>query len=142
MTTINTENNKTIARRFLQLVSEKNLEEICEMITPTWTMYGGLPNLPQGATGMRELFKHLDTVQQVWTISDIIAEGDKVVVRATNTCTQEMFFGVPAKGKQQVFTAMFMLKIVDGKIEEIFRTADDLGRVFQLGGCVIHCSSN
>src|SRR3954469_228409 len=142
MTTSTTENNKAIACRFLQFVSEKNLEALCEMITPTWTMYGGLPNLPQGETGMRELFKHLGTVEQVWTINDVIAEGEKVVVRATNTCTQETFFGVPGKNKQQVFTAMFMLKIVDGKIEEVFRNADDLGRVFQLGGKVIPCSYN
>jgi predicted ester cyclase len=142
MTTLISENNKAIARRFLQLVSEKNFDELCQVITPTWTMYGGLPNLPQGSAGMRELCKHLSTIQQVWTITDIIAEGDKVVVRATNTCTQDDCFGVPVKDKQQIFTAMFMFKIVDGKIEEIFRNADDLGRIFQLGGKVTLCSDN
>src|SRR5690349_3031745 len=142
MTTTTTENNKAIARRFLELVSEHNLDALCDMITPDWKMYGGLPNLPQGPAGMRQLFEHLSTVKQVWKINDMVAEGDKVVVRATNTCIQDAFFCVPGKGKQQVFTAMFMQTIVDGKIEETFRNADDLGRVFQLGGQVMSGSSN
>lgn len=32
----------------------------------------------------------------VWMILTLpAAEGDKVVVRATNTCAQESFFGIP-----------------------------------------------
>lgn len=142
MKTTVTENNKAIACKFMQFVSEHNLEGLCKMITPTWTLYGGLPNLPKGQEGMHKLFEHLSTVKQVWTINDIVAEGDTVVVRATNTCTQNEFFGVPGNGKQQVFTAMFMHKFIDGKIDETFRNADDLGRVFQLGGQVIQGSSS
>ena len=142
METTITENNKATARKFMQFVSEHNLEELCKMITPTWTMYGGLPNLPKGQEGMHKLFEHLRLVKQVWTINDIVAESDKVVVRATNTCMQDESFGIPVKGKQQVFTAMFMHKFVDGKIDETFRNADDLGRVFQLGGQVVQGSSS
>lgn len=130
------ENNKAIGCRFLQLVSEKNIEEMRTMITPDWTMYGGLPNLPTGEEGLNILMQHLNTVEQVWTINDVVAEEDKVVVRATNNCTQDSFFGLPGKGKQQVFTAMFLHKIVDGKIAITWRNADDLGRLFQLGGII------
>lgn len=135
MTTI-IENNKAIGCRFLHLVSEKNIEEMRTIITPDWTMYGGLPNLPKGVEGLNILMQHLNAVEQVWTINDVVAEEDKVVVRATNTCTQDSFFGVPGKNKQQVFTAMFLHKIVDGKIAATWRNADDLGRVFQLGGII------
>src|SRR5689334_2692921 len=93
------ENNKAIGRRFLELVTEKNLNGMCDMITPSWKMIGGPPGLPEGKAGLEVLFKHLSTVQQVWTINDVIAENDKVVVRATNTCTQDEFFGVPGTGK-------------------------------------------
>jgi predicted ester cyclase len=135
---ITAENNKTIARRFLELVSENNADEMCTMITEDWTMFGGPPNLPKGKTGLRELLKHLTNIKQQWTINDVIAEDDKVLVRATNTCsTQDSFFGIPGKDKQQVFTAMFLHRIVDGKITETWRNADDLGRVFQLGGQVV-----
>lgn len=79
------ENNKIIARRWLELISEHRIEDICEMTAPTWTMRGGPPSLPSGPDGVRELFRTIGPVIQKWAIEDVIAEGDKVVVRATNT---------------------------------------------------------
>ena len=103
------------------------------MTAPTWTMHGGPPELPSGAEGVRELFRQIGPIDQKWTIEDIIAEGDKVVVRATNTCVQDSFLGIPGGGRRQTFTAMFIHTIADGKIIETWRNADDLGRILQLG---------
>src|SRR5215216_7201209 len=127
------ERNKATARRWLQLVSEHDVEGICEMTAPTWTMHGGPPALPRGHEGVRELFRTIGPVDQTWTIDDVIAEGDKVVVRATNSCLQESFLGVPANGRRQTFTATFIHRITDGEIQETWRNADDLGRLLQLG---------
>ena len=128
------EENKKIARRFLDLVGEYKVEELCEMIAPTWTMHGGPPGgLPPGPDGLRELFRTFGQIEQQWTIEDVIAEGDKVAVRATNTCLQENFFGIPSHGRWQTFTATFIHWITEGKIRETWRNADDLGRVLQLG---------
>jgi predicted ester cyclase len=60
-----------------------------------------------------------------------------VVIRATNTCVQESFFGIPGLGRRQTFSAMFIFRIADGKIVETWRNADDLGRVFQLGAFLV-----
>jgi predicted ester cyclase len=103
------------------------------MTAPTWKMHGGPPELPCGLEGVRSLFRQIGPIDQKWTIEDVIAEGDKVVVRATNTCIQESFLGIPGRGRQQKFTAMFIHQIADGKIVETWRNADDLGRLFQLG---------
>jgi hypothetical protein len=130
------EDNKIIARQWFKLISEHRIEEICEMTDPNWKMHGGPPNLSSGPDGVRELFEIIGPIAQTWTVEDIIAEGDKVVVRLTNTCVQESFFGIPGRGRRQIFTAMFIHWIVDGKIVETWRNADDLGRVFQLGGRV------
>jgi len=127
------ENNKIIARRFLELVSEHKVEELCAMVAPAWTMHGGPPKLSSGPDGIRELFGMFGPIEQKWTIDDFIAEGDKVVVRATNTCLQESFLGIPSNGRSQTFTATFIHWIVEGKILETWRNADDLGRVLQLG---------
>jgi predicted SnoaL-like aldol condensation-catalyzing enzyme len=127
------EDNKIIAQRWFQLINEHKLEEICEMTAPTWRMHGGPPKLLPGPDGVRELFRTFGSITQKWTIEDVIAEGDKVVVRATNTCIQESFLGIPARGQRQTFTATFILQIADGKIIETWRNADDLGRVLQLG---------
>ena len=127
------EDNKTIARRFLELVSEHNIEEISEMVAPTWRMHGGPPALPPGPDGIPEPFRTIGPIDQEWAIDDEIAEGDKVVVRATNTCVQESFLGIPGRGRRQTFTATFIHRIADGKILETWRNADDLGRLLQLG---------
>ncbi|MDZ8087513.1 MAG: ester cyclase [Nostoc sp. DedQUE12b] len=127
------EDNKIIAQRWIELISEHKIEEICEITAPNWKMHGGLPGLPLGPEGVRKLFGSFGPIQQKWTIEDVIAEGDKVVVRATNTCIQESFLGIPSRGRQQTFTATFIHYIADGKIIETWRNADDLGRVLQLG---------
>ncbi|MBU7587503.1 MAG: ester cyclase [Nostoc sp. TH1S01] len=127
------ENNKIIARRWFELISEHNVEAICAMTASTWKLHGGPPQLAQGPDGVRQLFSSFGEIKQKWLIEDEIAQEDKVVVRATNTCTQESFFGIPAHGKQQTFTATFIHQIVDGKIIETWRNADDLGRILQLG---------
>lgn len=127
------EENKRIARRFLELVSEHDVEALCGMVARTWTMQGGPPGLPPGPDGLRELFRTFGEIDQTWTIEDVIAEGDKVVMRATNRCLQESFLGVPSHGQWQTFSAIFIHRIADGKIVETWRNADDLGRLLQLG---------
>jgi predicted ester cyclase len=96
-------------------------------------MYGGPPGLPAGEAGIRQLFATFGRVEQQWTIDDVIATTDKVVVRATNSVDQDSFFGVPSYGRRQVFSAMFIHHIADGLIQQTWRNADDLGRLLQLG---------
>ena len=100
---------------------------------PDWQLHGGPPNLPSGPAGLCVLAAHLRDVTQTWTVEDVIAAGDRVVLRATNRCEQPSFLGVPAAGVQQVFTATFIFRICDGMVHEIWRNADDLGRLMQLG---------
>jgi predicted ester cyclase len=133
--TINVENNKTIAKRFLELVSEGNVEEVCQVVSPSWKMHigSGKAELPYGHEGIRKLFESFGEIKQQWIVNDVIAEENKVAVRATNHCLQQSFLGVPSHGRPQTFTATFIHRIVNGKIQETWRNADDLGRVLQLG---------
>ncbi len=83
--TIEIEYNKLIACKFLELVSEGNVEKICEMIASDWNMHIGLSTfkIPSGHEGMRRLFETFGQIKQQWIIEDVLAEGDKVAVRAT-----------------------------------------------------------
>ena len=129
--------NKRTAVRFLELIGDGDLEQMGALIAPTWTMEGCPPDLPAGHEGLRVLFDHIGGVQQRWTVDDVVAEGDKVVVRATNHCTQDSFFGIPGRGIQQVFTATFTMQIVDGLIVRTWRNAADLQRLLQLGARIV-----
>jgi len=77
--------NKRIATRWLDLVSEGDVEQICRCTASTWRLHGGPPELAEGHDGVRALFGHIGPIEQKWSIDDVIAEGDRVVVRATNS---------------------------------------------------------
>jgi SnoaL-like domain len=126
--------NKALAARWLELVSAGSVDELCEITASDWRMHGGPPSLPSGPDGIRALFRTFGSIEQTWTIHDVIAEGTKVVIRATNSCVQDSFLGLPGRGRRQNFTATFIFRVVDGQVCEIWRNADDLGRLLQLGG--------
>ena len=125
--------HKALAVRWLHLVSAGDVDELCRLCDPEWTMEGGPPDLPAGHAGLRALFAGFGEITQEWTIDDVIAEGDKVAVRATNRCTQDSLFGLPAAGIEQVFTATFVFQIRDGLVLRTWRNAADLQRLLQIG---------
>ena len=129
--------NKQLAVRWLDLVSSGDVDAICALTAPDWTMEGGPPDLPEGHAGVRALFATFGDITQTWHVDDVIAEGDRVAVRATNRCVQDSFFGVPAAGVEQVFTATFVFQIVDGVVRRVWRNAADLQRLLQLGARVL-----
>ena len=90
-----------------------------------------------GPDGIRALFATFGEITQTWQIDDVIGEGDKVVVRATNRCVQDSFFGVPAAGVEQVFTAMFTFQFADGLTVRAWRNAADLQRLLQLVAWIV-----
>jgi len=59
------------------------------------------------------LFDSFGEITREWTIDDVIADGDRVAVRATNRCVQDSFFGIPAAGFELVFTATFIFETRD-----------------------------
>ena len=129
--------NKQRAAHWFDAISCGDIPALCAMTSPDWIMVGGPPDLPQGHAGIRALFQHIGEIDQTWSIDDMIAEGDKVAVRATNTCVQESFFGVPAAAIRQVFTATFILQFADGCVIRTWRNAGDLQRLLQLGARIL-----
>jgi len=69
-----------------------------------------------------------------YTIEDMIAEGDKVVTRFTWRGTHKGdFMGIPATGKEVVFTSILICRIAEGKIAEEWEEFDSMGFMVQLG---------
>jgi predicted ester cyclase len=67
-------------------------------------------------------------------VDDILAEGDKVCLRATFRGVHEHdFMGIPASGKQATTSLMIIYRIQDGKIVEHWMNADSLTLFQQLG---------
>jgi predicted ester cyclase len=68
------------------------------------------------------------------TIEDLIAEGDKVVVRMTMHGTQQGALGsIPPTGKQVALSTIDVVRIAGGQIAEEWGIDDRLGLLQQLG---------
>jgi steroid delta-isomerase-like uncharacterized protein len=68
------------------------------------------------------------------TVEDIVAEGDKVVVRWKSSGThQGEFMGVAPTGRHVTFTGMRLFRIADNKIVESWVNIDERGLQEQLG---------
>src|SRR5256885_2596859 len=69
-----------------------------------------------------------------FTVEDVIAEGDKVVVRWSRRGTHlGDYQGRPATGKTVWVTGMSLFRLADGKIQEITVNMDRMGLWQQLG---------
>ena len=69
-----------------------------------------------------------------YVIEDLIAEGDKVVARVTNTAThQGPLMGIPPTGTKLTFTGTDIFRVVDGKITDEWSFVDQFGMMQQLG---------
>jgi len=70
----------------------------------------------------------------VWTVEEMVADGDAVAVRYTMTGTHRgEFAGIPPTGKAVVAQSMAFYRLADGQIVEERAQLDMLGIVQQLG---------
>jgi predicted ester cyclase len=68
------------------------------------------------------------------TIDDVVAEGDRVVIRVTGSGThQGEFQGIPPTDRQVTATGIGIGRIENGRIAESWAAYDALGMMQQLG---------
>jgi steroid delta-isomerase-like uncharacterized protein len=135
---MSTEDNKALMRRFLEEVfNKKNLAAIDELIAPNHIDHSaGAAGSPAGPEGSRQLIGMMLTAfpDMHVTVEDMIAEGDKVVVRFTERGTQQGAFGsIPPTGKHVEVSTIDIVRIEGGKIAEEWGIDDMLGMLQQLG---------
>jgi steroid delta-isomerase-like uncharacterized protein len=133
------EENKAVVRREMEELFNHtgNLDAVEEIIAPDYVSYEptsgemqGIEGAMQFAATYRQAFPDLEN-----TVEDMVAEGDKVVVRFRARGTHEgetEVFG-PATGKRMDITGITIKRVVDGKIAEAWTNFDALGMMQQLG---------
>jgi steroid delta-isomerase-like uncharacterized protein len=129
--------NKNIARRFIQIWGKGNLDIIDELAAPSLSVQ--YPVIPQVIRGTRMFRQVMEGFRSAFPDSDLgieeeIAEDDKVVMRWTFSGThQGNLLGIPATGKKVSWTGITIYRIVDGKIVEERGEEDFLGFFRQIG---------
>jgi predicted SnoaL-like aldol condensation-catalyzing enzyme len=114
------ETNKAIVQRvFDELFNHRNLAVVDQYIAPGYLNHNasiqvrGPEAVKRLAVAQFEAFPDFHT-----TIEDIIAEGDKVVVRAADHFTRQ------SDGRQVTVTWIEILRLEDGKLVEAWSEAD------------------
>jgi len=115
------EKNKALIRRYVDAFNKDYRSALAEYVSDE---------------GLRE---HVNMMQGPFPgyrfiAEDVIAEEDKVAVRATMHGThQGDLMGIPPTGKQVTVSMIIIYRIADGQIAEHWMVADQLGLMQQLG---------
>jgi steroid delta-isomerase-like uncharacterized protein len=120
--------NEVLNLRTIDLLDELAVEDYVEH-DPFPGQGNGLADLKARVAGLCIAFNPLQ-----FTIQDVIAEGDKVVVRWTNAGTHSgSFMGIPATGKEFGIAGIDIHVVRGGKLAEHWHVVDQLAQMQQLG---------
>ncbi len=129
------EANKALVRRFFELSDEHDLAAAQELLAPSFVYHSA--SLPAGD---RDAVRRMEeeaarAIPDGRTIvEDVIAEGDRVVVRYTSLGTFRLgILGVAPTGRPIRQRAIAIHRVRDGKIQEVWVETDRLSLRQQLG---------
>ena len=131
------EENKVIIRHLIEEVyNEGNLDVVDELVAPDIFDHAAVAEHRHGIAGFKHVMEWVRTFSSDvhYEIEDIIAEGEKVAVRMTQSGTHTgSVKGNPATGKRFSVDYVHWFRLADGKVAEMWAVRDDLSRLEQLG---------
>lgn len=133
---MSTETNKATVRRYYEEVHNQGKREVLKEIAAEDNVeHNPFPGHGQGLTGFYQRVDMLQTAFTMnFTLEDMIAEGDKVVVRWTNHNVHHgPFMGIPATGKSAIASGIDIWLLRNGKLAEHWDVVDIFSILQQLG---------
>jgi steroid delta-isomerase-like uncharacterized protein len=132
---MSTEENKELVRRGFQALNERNWTAFDALCAPDFVLHNGSMTIQGYEPYKQFLSMYFAAFPDMHLgIEDIIAEGDRVVVRLTYHGTyQAELMGIAATGKQISATGINIFRLANGKAVEQWANGDDLGLLQQLG---------
>lgn len=132
------EANKAMIRRFVEDVkNQRHLEQIGDIFRTDYHEHNGtVASFGPGTVGYANFLGHLFKAfpDDKVSIEEIVAEGDRVAYRGTESGThQAEFLGIPATGKSATWTEIQFFRIQDGKVVEHWVDVDLFSWFTQLG---------
>jgi steroid delta-isomerase-like uncharacterized protein len=135
---MSTEQNKALVRRLMEeVINQGNTSLVDELFAPDFVEHEELPpGIPSGIEAVKTLFTMFHSAFPDFqvTVDDLIAEGDKVVVRSTWSGTHKgEFMGIPPSGRSVSFGVYDIIRMAGGKVVEHWGQMDNMGLMQQLG---------
>jgi steroid delta-isomerase-like uncharacterized protein len=133
---VSTEENKQLYRQFVETLNRGDIDAAGAFFADDYVEHSAAPGLPPGAEGVKIVFRMFRTAfpDVVFTIDDLVAEGDRVATLVTGSGTHEgPFMEIPATGRRATWVAFGINRYEDGKIREHWGLPDIMGIMRQLG---------
>jgi len=131
------ERNKEIVRGYVKaILIDRDFSQFSKYTAPGF--YIDRSAVPEAIKGEQGLHTQMDMLYTAFPdlnlqVKDIVAEGDKVVVRFEAPGTHKgVFAGVEPTQRTAVWKGLVMYHVQDGKITEAWANWDDWGLIEQL----------
>ena len=132
---MSTEANKETARRLYELLNAATVDGVADLVSADYEEHDPLPGQGTGREGvLQRLSMITGALAPQFTVEDVVAEGDRVVVRWTQTGTHVgEFAGIPPTGKSFTIGGIDIYRAEDGVLCEHWHQVDQLSMLGQLG---------
>ncbi len=129
--------NKELARRiYEEVLNRRDVDRLDDLAVEDYVEHDPLPGQGTGLQGLKDRFTILiEAFEPQFTIEDVVADGDKVVVRWTNSGTHVADFpglGAPT-GRSFSIAGIDIYRVRDGQLAEHWHVIDLFGQLMQLG---------
>ena len=133
---MSTENNKLLVERLYdEVLNQQHTGSLVELAAPDYAEHDPVPGQGEGLAGLTDRVRLLTSAfAPRFEIQDLVAEGDRVVVRWTNTGTHVgEFAGIPPTGRSFQIAGIDVYRIESGRLAEHWHVIDELRLLQQLG---------
>lgn len=131
------DNNKAAVRRYYdEVLNQRHIDLIDELAIEDYVEHDPFPGQGNGRADLKARARLLLSAFNPlrFTVEDMIAEGDRVVVRWSNTGTHSgNFIGIPPTGKTATTAGIDIHVVRDGRMAEHWHVVDQLAMLQQLG---------
>ena len=131
-----TDQNKDVARRYyVRVLNDGDLDLLDELAAEAYEEHDPVPGQGTGLQGLKDRVTILrDAFGQTFTVEDVVAEGDRVVVRWTGLGTHSgEFMGIPPTGRSFTIAGIDVIRFENGRMAEHWHVVDQLALMQQLG---------
>jgi predicted ester cyclase len=124
-----------LARDVLDALSTGDLDRVGPLVAEDFVDHGAPPWAPQGRSGYLQILGFLHAVLQLrYEVHDVVADGDRVAVRATaHGLHNSSHLGFPATGKPYAMPTMHLYRQENGVLVEHWGVRDELSALWQVG---------
>ena len=131
------EKNKELVNSYVEAINQGNFEGLAELLSSDYAGHSP-PGYPENISRDRLIENYKTAAKDIksfaWEIEDLMAAGDKVILRAM---VSGVYYGnlpdIKVKGESISFSLISIMRIEDGKIAEEWMIDDMLGLARQLG---------